>query len=273
VSGDRVNGFAVTNGTTLYYERCGTGPAILFVAGSTGDAGNFTRAADMLADEFTVVTYDRRGNSRSPRPSGWKTTSVAEQADDAAGLIQALGIAPASVFGASAGALITLDLMIRYPQLLRAGILQEPSVFSVLPDPMSALAPRRALVEHAMRNTGARGAVEALLRYLNDDAVLTAIPADVLERMLGNADTILAIESPAFAGWRPTNEDLATLSVPVALMIASETLPVYKQVVEWLARQLKTEPIVIAGRHGFYYYRPQDLADVLRRILRGSTTR
>ena len=117
-----------------------------------------------------------------------------------------------------------------------------------------------------------RGAVEALLRYLNDDSVFTAIPGDVLERMLGNADTILSIESPAFAGWKPRNEDLATLGVPVTLMIASETLPVYKQVMDWLARQLKTEPIVVAGRHGFYYYRPQDLADVLRRILRRSTT-
>jgi pimeloyl-ACP methyl ester carboxylesterase len=268
---NRVKDFVVTNGATLYYEKCGTGPAVLFIAGSTGDAGNFTRAADVLADEFTVVTYDRRGNSRSPRPSGWKTTSVVEQADDAAGLIQALGLAPATVFGASAGALIALDLMIRHPHLLRAGILQEPSIFSALPDPASALAPRRALVEQAMRTKGARGAVEALLCYLNDDSVLAAIPSDVLERMLGNADTILGIESPGFAGWHPSPEDLARLSVPVVLMITRETLPVYRQVMDWLAGQLKVEPITVAGRHGFYYYRPQDLVDVLRAVLRRFT--
>lgn len=268
---DKVEDFVVTNGATLYYERCGTGPAVLFIAGSTGDAGNFTRAADVLADEFTVVTYDRRGNSRSPRPSGWKTTSVVEQADDAAGLIQGLGLAPAVVFGASAGALIALDLVIRYPHILRAGILQEPSIFSVLPDPVSALAPRRALVEEAMRTRGARGAVEALLCYLNDDAVLAAIPSDVLERMLENAETILGIESPGFAGWQPRTEDLTRLSVPVALMITKETLPVYRHVMDWLARQLNVEPITVAGRHGFYYYRPQDLVDVLRPLLRRFT--
>ena len=180
-----VQDFVVSNGTTLYYEKFGTGPAVLFIAGSTGDAGNFTRAVKLLADEFTVVTYDRRGNSRSPRPSGWEATSVAEQADDAAGLIQGLGLAPAVVFGASAGALIALELMVRFPHLLRAGILQEPPIFSVLPDPMSALAPRRALVDEAIRTQGARGAVEALLCYLNDDSVLAAIPSEVLERMLG----------------------------------------------------------------------------------------
>jgi hypothetical protein len=126
-----------------------------------------------MANEFTVVTYDRRGNSRSGRPPGWTTTSVREQADDAAGIIQA-----------------------------------------------------------------------------------------------NNADTILDIESPGFAGWQPSTEDLAALRVPVALVIARDTLPVYRQVTDWLAVQLEAEPITVPGRHAFYYYRPQDLADVLRPILR-----
>jgi pimeloyl-ACP methyl ester carboxylesterase len=77
----------VANGANLYYERQGAGSAVLFIAGSTKDAGNFLRAAALLADEFTVVTYDRRSNSRSARPAGWTTTSVGEQADDAAALI------------------------------------------------------------------------------------------------------------------------------------------------------------------------------------------
>jgi pimeloyl-ACP methyl ester carboxylesterase len=238
------------------------------IAGSTGDAGNFTRAADLLADEFTVVTYDRRGNSRSPRPSGWTTTSVAEQADDAAGLIQSLGLSPAAVFGASAGGLIALDLMIRHPQLVRAGIVQEPSIFSVLPDPLAALAPRRALIDEALRTKGPRAAIEALMRYLNDDAVFAAIPGEILERMLGNADTILTIESPGFASWQPKTEDLTNLTVPITLMFANETLPVYKQVTQWLAQQLNAELVIVPGRHAFYFYRPQDLADALRRILR-----
>jgi alpha-beta hydrolase superfamily lysophospholipase len=38
--------------------------------GATGDAGHFERLAKLLADGFTVVTYDRRGNGRSPRPPG-----------------------------------------------------------------------------------------------------------------------------------------------------------------------------------------------------------
>jgi pimeloyl-ACP methyl ester carboxylesterase len=257
----------LVNGANLYYERHGAGPPVLFIAGSTGDAGNFTRTAELLADEFTVVTYDRRGNSRSPRPPGWTATSVGEQADDAAGLIETLGLAPAAVFGASAGGTIALDLIIRQPQLVRAAVLQEPSLFSALPDPATALAPRRAILAETLRASGPREAIKALMRHLNDDAVFAALPPDVLERMLANADTIISIEGPGFAGWAPRSEELETLQVPVALIVADDTLQIYREVTAWLAKRLRVQPIAVAGRHAFYYYRPRDLADVLRPIL------
>ena len=76
------------NGAELYYEVRGTGPTVLLIMGATGDGGHFDRLADLLADEFTVMTYDRRGNGRSPAPAGWTTTSPEEQADDAAALLK-----------------------------------------------------------------------------------------------------------------------------------------------------------------------------------------
>ena len=259
----------VANGASLYYERQGTGPAVFFIAGSTGDAGNFSRAAPLLADEFTVVTYDRRGNSRSPRPASWTTTSVGEQADDAAALIKVLNLAPTIVFGASVGGLIALDLVSRYPQLVRACVLQEPSIFFVLPDPTAELSARRAILMEGLRLGGPREAVKALMRYLNDDDVFSAIPADILERMLSNAETILSIEVPGFAGWRLQVADLERLKIPMALLVASDTLPIYKAVTDWLAKQIHVQPITVPGHHGFYYYRPQDLANALRPILEG----
>jgi len=256
------------NGVTLYYERQGAGPAVLFIAGSTGDAGNFSRAAKLLADEFTVVTYDRRGNSRSPRPAGWTTTSVEEQADDAAALINVLDLAPVVAFGASAGGLIALDLVIRHPQLVRACVLQEPSIFFVLPDPTAELFTRRAVLTEGLRTGGPREGLKALMRYLNDDSVFSVIPPDILERMLSNAETIISIEVPGFAGWRLQAVDLERLTIPIALLVASDTLPIYKAVTDWLAKQVGVQAITVSGRHAFYYYRPQDLANVLRPILK-----
>ena len=85
------------NGTELYHEIRGSGPTVLLIMGGSGDGGHFDAFADLLADEFTVITYDRRGNGRSPVPAGWQTTSPQEQADDAAALLEALGASPAAV--------------------------------------------------------------------------------------------------------------------------------------------------------------------------------
>ena len=82
------------NGADLYHEIRGSGPPILFIMGATGDGGVFDRVAEQLANEFTVVTYHRRGNSLSPRPDGWKSTSIDEQADDAAALLRSPGVRP-----------------------------------------------------------------------------------------------------------------------------------------------------------------------------------
>src|ERR1051326_851137 len=128
-------GLRQANGTQLYHEARGTGPAVLFIAGATGDARHFERVAEELANEFTAVTYDRRGNSRSPRPAGWNTTSTEEQADDAAALLTALGLTPAVIDGASGGAIIALNLLLRYPQMVRGAILHEPPMMSVMSHP------------------------------------------------------------------------------------------------------------------------------------------
>ncbi len=135
------------NGANIYHERRGSGPSVLFIAGATGDGGHFQRVAELLSDEFTVVTYDRRGNSRSPRPGGWDGTSTEEQSDDAGALIEALGIVPAAVFGTSGGAIIGLDLVIRHPELVRGAILHDSAMFSVLPNPEEALGAIQQVVE------------------------------------------------------------------------------------------------------------------------------
>jgi pimeloyl-ACP methyl ester carboxylesterase len=91
------------NGAELYHEVRGSGPPVLLIMGATGDGGHFDTLADLLADEFTVITYDRRGNGRSPPPAGWTTTSAEEQADDAAALVDSLAVGPLAVFGTSSG--------------------------------------------------------------------------------------------------------------------------------------------------------------------------
>ncbi|WP_406005610.1 alpha/beta hydrolase [Streptomyces sp. NBC_00637] len=57
--------FADSDGTSLYYERHGSGPAILFVHGSGGHHAAWWQQVAALRDEFTVVTVDLRGFGKS----------------------------------------------------------------------------------------------------------------------------------------------------------------------------------------------------------------
>ena len=52
-------------GARIYYEIYGSGPVLLMIPGGPADAGVFTALAQCLADRYTCVPYDPRGNSRS----------------------------------------------------------------------------------------------------------------------------------------------------------------------------------------------------------------
>jgi hypothetical protein len=56
---------------------------------------------------------------------------------------------------------------------------------------------------------------------------------------------------------RVGTDELVKLNVPLTLLL----------VTTWLRQLLKTEPVIVPGLHGFYFYRPQDLADTLRELL------
>lgn len=127
-------------GATLYYEVRGSGPTLLIIPGGPQDAGVFAELSQLLADRYTVVTYDPRGNSRSSFDGEIMPLLMDQQADDAAALIEAVGNGPAYVFGTSGGAQIGLDLAARYPELVRSLVAHEPPSTMLLDDPSEAIA-------------------------------------------------------------------------------------------------------------------------------------
>ncbi len=97
------------NGIDLYYEERGSGPPLLIIPplSSTG----FTIAA--LEPHFRSITFDNRGAGRSEVPPGPYTTRM--MADDAAALLEHLGVERAHVFGFSLGGMIAQELALNYP--------------------------------------------------------------------------------------------------------------------------------------------------------------
>ncbi len=85
-------------GARLYYETQGNGPLILMVPGANGAADVFKSVAEHLAARYTVVTYDRRGFSRSQLdgPQDYDLR-LETDADDIRRLIEHLSDEPATV--------------------------------------------------------------------------------------------------------------------------------------------------------------------------------
>jgi pimeloyl-ACP methyl ester carboxylesterase len=260
-------GHADVNGARLYYEVRGEGPTLLLVSGATGDAGHFTAVADALADTSTVVTYDRRGNSRSPRPAGWASTSMREQAEDAAALLASLGAAPAAVFGTSGGALVACELLLRRPDVVRGAVLHEPPLAAVVPAPQGEAGAREleAMIAGAMERGGPPAAVEAFVRDAAGDA-FDAIPQDVRARMMGNGETLLGRELAAFLSYVPDERALAANRRPVRVLVGERTTPFFAFTTQWLASRVGTTVATLPGGHTPYFDRPHDTAAALRRL-------
>jgi pimeloyl-ACP methyl ester carboxylesterase len=122
-------------GAELYYEMKGKGPLLLLIPGANGDHFIYTPIGEILAETFTVVTYDRRGFSGSKLTGEQDYTKrIDTDADDAAILIRHLSDKPAHVFGSSSGALVSLQLIIRHSEIIRSLTAHEPTALKYLPD-------------------------------------------------------------------------------------------------------------------------------------------
>ncbi len=123
------------DGASIYYEVRGSGPLLLMISGGGCDANTYDNVADNLASAYTVVTYDRRGYSRSKLDNPEEVPTIESHGDDAHLLLQKLTSDPAYVFGNSAGAVVGLELVSRYPEQVRRLIAHEPpKVISANPD-------------------------------------------------------------------------------------------------------------------------------------------
>jgi pimeloyl-ACP methyl ester carboxylesterase len=266
-----MSGLIDIGATKLYHEVRGSGPPLLLIAGGTGDAGGWAPVTPTLADGFMVITYDRRGMSRSPRPDGWTATSLAEQADDAAALLRALELAPAVVVGHSGGASIACSLVVRHPELVRHAVLYEAPLVAVLPDGKAVVAGWRAAVDPAMAEGGPRRAMEAFMRANAGDEIvdqlLASAPPAELDRILDNGAAFFELELPMFAGFVPDRDGLRASGVPLTVVVGAENRDTwYGAAAAWLAEGTGAELVELPGGHGGLVSHPEAFVELVRAV-------
>ena len=119
------SGTVRTNGQELYYEIHGEGPPLVLLMGIGYDSSLWTlQQVPVLCTQFSVVLIDNRDAGRSSRADHPYT--IADMADDVAGLLDALDIHRTHLLGLSMGSMIGMEFALRHPDRLDRLILAGP---------------------------------------------------------------------------------------------------------------------------------------------------
>jgi len=261
-------------GARLYYERRGAGPLLLMI-GSPMDSTGFAGLAHVLADRYTVITYDPRGIGHSTREDPTQDITPERQADDVHRLLSALGGGPADIFGSSGGAVVGLALVTARLADVRTLVAHEPPVIDLLPD--------RAQV---------RAQIQDVYDTYRADGPDQAMPKFMAHAGLGDPPG----QEPGAPAWEPTPEQVATMRAATEVFLAHLLRPTtnYRPDIgalraaeprivvavgatskgqlaprsaQALADQLGTPAAEFPGDHGGFLALPAQFAQVLHQLL------
>ena len=105
----------------IYYEEHGQGEPLLLIMGLGASTLSWSEQISFFSSEFRVIAFDNRGAGRSDKPA--VRYNIALFADDTAGLMDALSVGSAHVYGQSMGGFIAQELALRHPQRVRTLVL------------------------------------------------------------------------------------------------------------------------------------------------------
>lgn len=111
----------IGDGVELAYRATGDGPPLLLIMGTSGSYGLWGDLVPVLAESHRVIAYDARGLGDSSRGSA--RISMAQLADDALALMDALSIEQADVLGWSLGSATAQELALAAPERVGSMVL------------------------------------------------------------------------------------------------------------------------------------------------------
>jgi pimeloyl-ACP methyl ester carboxylesterase len=206
------------DGTTIAYDREGSGPPIIMVVGAFNTRATTAPLAAALADTFTVLNYDRRGRGDSGDTPPY---SVQREIEDIAALIAEPG-GSAALFGYSSGATLALKAAADGLPITKLALYDPPFVV----DDSRPLLPASFAEQLAeLIAAGRRGDAVELYQH-----VAVGIPQEVVARMRQ-------------APFRPGLEAIAHTLVYDATVIGDLTLP------PALVASVAIPTLVIDGEH------------------------
>jgi pimeloyl-ACP methyl ester carboxylesterase len=204
-----------TDGTTIGYERSGSGPALILVDGAMcyRAAGPMRPLAARLGDAFTVYTYDRRGRGESTDTLPY---APAREVEDLRALVAEAG-GEAYVCGISSGAVLALTTAAEEPGITKVAMYEPPFVAEVEDGTQSG---EYAAELQALLDAGRRG--DAVARFMTHvgmppEAIAGFRATPAFAALEAIAPT-LAYDERLLAGGRVPREVAARVTVPVVVI-------------------------------------------------------
>jgi pimeloyl-ACP methyl ester carboxylesterase len=252
-------------GASIFYRSCGRGPPVLILAGGEADADATDPLRDALAERHRVVTFDRRGLSRSRMDPGAPPPTIAAHSNDAHRLLAALTDEPAYVFGSSIGGLIGLDLVARRPEQVKMLVAHEAPTAELLPEPQQEAlraAQHAMLLAFQAHGLAAATRKSAELAGLDPEDREAEVSSPAMNaRREANLNFLLTYDVPQVIAYRldvPALDVQAHRIVPAAGGSTART-PLHRCAVA-LAETLERPLAEFPGGHTGWLLRPQAFA-------------
>jgi 3-oxoadipate enol-lactonase len=220
--------YADVNGTRLYFETAGSGPAVVLIHGFALDTRMWDDQFMPLAQLFRVVRYDLRGFGMSNLP----TDEPYSHSDDLGALLDHLKIAQAHLVGLSKGGGVILDFALANPTRVASLVLIDTVIGGF--EWSAEASARSAGIWGRGRDQGVLAAKVSWLRHpLFEPAQRQPQVASRLAQMVED-----------YSGWHFVNNNpeqvmeppalhrLSELAVPVLAIVGENDIPDIRQITE-----------------------------------------
>ena len=206
------------DGTTIAYDQTGTGPALILVGGALSERSAAIPMAGLLAPNFTVYGYDRRGRGDSGDTQPY---TVEREIEDIAALIEQAG-GSAFVYGMSSGAVLALRAAASGLPITKLALYEPPLIVDATRAPLP-----RDYVAH-LNELVAAGRCGDAVEYFLTAAV--EVPAAMVAEMRGSpmwpgmealAPTIAydgAVMGDAMSGAKTPLQQFAAVTTPTLVL-------------------------------------------------------
>jgi pimeloyl-ACP methyl ester carboxylesterase len=252
--------------------------------------------AELLAEDYTVVTYDPHGLGKSTVDDPSLDVTPEIEADDLAAVVDAVGAGKADVFGSSGGAVAGLAFATRHPDKLGTLIAHEPPVTMMLPDAPQILAVIDE-IEDAVRAGEPGAGFQKFVGLVMHNGPVTEAgvvpvawppPGDEAPNGQsegdGSGDANAGPPEPSakqqaddemfflrmLGPFNRSQPDIDALrSGPRVVVAVGEAsgAEIARRSAEALADRLGTEPVIFPGDHGGFMADPAAFAEAIRKVL------